>query len=181
MAPKSKPKAMLSSKGVKRKHGFSFGKTYFLEIQWVRVGRKKRSKIDVKNATETERLGNLILIDFDRFGSHLGLPKRSQDAQKSMLKCHQNLISFLKPLGKPFFRPKSRQDAPAPQIAAEDGVGPGLLEEDLGGGKPDVQALRTFESRTGPKKICGSSISHALPRWAADSRRLRLGTAAPVD
>ena len=39
-------------------------KTYFLEIQWVEVGSKNRSKIDVKNDVETERLGNSILIDF---------------------------------------------------------------------------------------------------------------------
>ena len=65
-------------------------------------------------------------------------PKRSQDAQKSMLKRHQNLISFRRPLGTQFFRPKSRQEAPAPQIAAEDGVGPRLLGEDLGGGRQET-------------------------------------------
>ena len=112
---------------------------------------------------------------FDRFGSHLGLPKRSHDGQKSMLKWHQNLISFGRPLGTRLFRPKRRQDAPAPQIAAEDGVGPCLLGEDLGGGSPDVQAPRTFESRTGSKKISGRfeedlvlPIQHAVPSWAAD-------------
>ena len=35
------------------------------------------------------------------------------------------------------FRAKGRQDAPAPQIAAEDGVGPRLLGEDLGGGRQE--------------------------------------------
>ena len=70
-----------------------------------------------------------------------------------MLKWHQNLISFWRPLGTRFVRPKRRQDAPAPQIAAEDGVGPGLLGEDLGGGSPDVQTPRTFESRTWSKKM----------------------------
>ena len=75
---------------------------------------------------------------FDRFGSHLGRPKRSQDAQKSMLKRYQNLNSFWKPLGTRLFRPKSRQEAPAPQIAAEDEVGPGLLGEDLGGGNKNL-------------------------------------------
>ena len=65
LAPKSKPKSMLSSKGVfLKKLCFSLGKTYFLEIQWVEVGSKNRSKIDVKNDAETERLGNSILIDF---------------------------------------------------------------------------------------------------------------------
>ena len=42
---------------------FSKGKTYFLEFQWVEVG-KTSIKIDVKNDAETERLGNSILIDF---------------------------------------------------------------------------------------------------------------------
>ena len=37
-----------------------------------------------------------------------------------------------------FFRPKRRQDAPAPQIAAADGVLPGLLGEDLGGGRQET-------------------------------------------
>ena len=76
-----------------------------------------------------------FLSIFDGFGSHLGLPKRGQDGEKSMLKWYQNLISFGRPLGTRLFRPKSRQEAPAPQIAAEDGVGPRLLGEDLGGGR----------------------------------------------
>ena len=54
-----------------------------------------------------------------------------------MLKWHQNLISFGRPLGRRLFRHKSRQEAPAPQIAAEDGVGLGLLGEDLGGGRQE--------------------------------------------
>ena len=43
---------------------FFTGKPNFLEIQWVEVASKNRSKIDVKNDAETERLGNSILIDF---------------------------------------------------------------------------------------------------------------------
>ena len=61
------------------------------------------------------------------------------------------------------------------------------MGEDLGGGSPDVQAPRTFESRTGSKKISGrfeedldGLIPHAVPGWAADCGRLRLGTAALV-
>ena len=79
-----------------------------------------------------------FLLIFDGFGSHLGPPKRSQDAKKSMLKGHQNLISFGKPLGTRLFRSKSRQDAKTPQIAAEDGVGPGPVGEDLGGGNKNL-------------------------------------------
>ena len=34
------------------------------EVQGVEVGSKHRSKIDVKNDAETEKLGNSMLIDF---------------------------------------------------------------------------------------------------------------------
>ena len=108
------------------------------------------------------------------FGKHLGPPKRSQDAPKSMLKGHQKLISFGRPLGTRLFRPKRRQDAPAPQIAAEDGVGPGLLGKDLGWGN------KNLSSRTGRYQELGFGrtwkfeedlhvpVPHAVPGWAAD-------------
>ena len=65
MAPKSKPKSMLSSKdGFLKKLRFSLRKIYFFEIRGVEVGSKNRSKIDVKNDAETEGLGNSIFIDF---------------------------------------------------------------------------------------------------------------------
>ena len=60
---------------------------------------------------------------------------------------------FLKASWNAIFQLKRRQDAKTPQIAAEDGVGPGPVGEDLGGGKPDVQTPRTFESRIGSKKM----------------------------
>ena len=41
---------------------FPLRKTYFLEIQWVEVGKKNR--FDVKIDAETERLENAFLIDF---------------------------------------------------------------------------------------------------------------------
>ena len=63
MAPKSKPKSMLSSKGVFLKKKFLRENNLF-EIQWVEVGSKNRSKTDVKNNAETERLRNSMLIDF---------------------------------------------------------------------------------------------------------------------
>ena len=54
-------------------------------------------------------------------------------------------------------------------------------------GKTDVQAPRTFEPRTWSKKMdlegqedLDRMIQHAVPGWAADSGRLRLGIAAPV-
>ena len=95
MAPKSKPKSMLSSKGgFLKKPCFSLGKIHFFEIQGVEVETKNRSKIDIKNDAEQKASETRFLSIFDRFGSHLGPPKRSQDAQKSMLKGHQNLIGF---------------------------------------------------------------------------------------
>ena len=65
MAPKSKPKSLLSSKDdFFKKPYFSLGKIHCFEIQGVEVGSKNRSKIDVKNDAETEGLGNSIFIDF---------------------------------------------------------------------------------------------------------------------
>ena len=65
LAPKSMPKSMLSSKGgFKKKTRFSLGKIHFFEIRGVEVRTKNRSKNDVKNDAETERLRNLIFIDF---------------------------------------------------------------------------------------------------------------------
>ena len=65
LAPKSKPKSMLSSKGgFLKKPRFSLRKIHFFEIQGVEVGSKNRSKIDIKNDAETEGLGNSIFIDF---------------------------------------------------------------------------------------------------------------------
>ena len=107
-----------------------------------------------------------FLSSFNGFGSHLGPPKRSQDAQKSMLKRHQNLISFGRPLGPRFFRPKSRQEPPAPQIAAEDGVGPELLGEDLGGGRQGP--LRRRIRKEIRRRIRGAGVSDS-------TRRPRLG------
>ena len=63
-------------------------------------GSKLEAKIHQKSMSKTMRKQRgsetRFLQIFDGFGRHLGLPKRSQDAQKSMLKGHQNLISFLK-------------------------------------------------------------------------------------
>ena len=109
-----------------------------------------------------------FLSILDGFGSHLGLPKRSQDAQKSMLNKHQNLISFGRPLGTRFFRPKSRQEAPAPQIAAEDGVGPDLLGEDLGGGRQEPLRRRIRKGMRRRIRRPGGLVQHAVPGWAAD-------------
>ena len=104
-----------------------------------------------------------FLSTFDGFGRHLGLPKRSQDAQKSMLKRHQNLISFWRPLGTRLFRPKRRQDAPAPQITAEDGVGPRLLGEDLGGGNKNLREEESRRRMGGRIRRPRVLVSHADP------------------
>ena len=107
LAPKSKPKSMLSSKGVFLK------KSIFLleKLSFLRSSGSKLEQKSIKNRS-SKRYGNRkarkLNFDsiFDRFGSHLGSPKRSQDAQKSMLNWHQNLIGFWRPLGTPFFQPR---------------------------------------------------------------------------
>ena len=59
-----------------------------------------RPKINQKSILKTMRKQKAsetrFLSIFVGIGSHLGPPKRSQDAQKSMLKGRQNLINFLK-------------------------------------------------------------------------------------
>ena len=56
---------MLSSKGsFLKKLYFSIGEIHFFDIKGAQVGSKNRRKIDVKNDTETEGLGNSIFIDF---------------------------------------------------------------------------------------------------------------------
>ena len=68
---------------------------HFFEIQGVEVGSKNPSKIDVTKTMRKQKASETRFLSiFDGFGSHLGPPKRSQDAQKSMLKGHQNLINF---------------------------------------------------------------------------------------
>ena len=138
-----------------------------------------------KTMREQKGLKTQFWAIFDRFGSHLGPPKRSQDVEKSMLKWHQNWFSFGRPLGTRFFRSKRRQDALAPQIAAEDGVGPSLLGEDLGGGRQTFKLQDELMSGTWLwKGLEGQEdldriVQHAVPV----GRRiggLRLGTAAPV-
>ena len=82
-----------------------------------------------------------------------------------MLKWHQNLISFGRPLGRRLFRHKRRQEAPAPQIAAEDEVGRGPVGEDLGGG------TRTSEKKN-PERDEKKNPETWHPR---STRRPRLG------
>ena len=77
---------------------------------------------------------------------------------------------FWKPLGTRLFRPKRRQEAPAPQIAAEDGVSPGLLGKDLGWGNKNLSSRtgRYQELAFGRTGDLDRIISHADPGWAAD-------------
>ena len=81
---------------------------------------------------------------------------------------------FLKASWNATFRPKSRQDVPAPQIAAEDGVGRGPVGEDLGGGKPETDSQNlgfgslALEGLRKGQEDLGWTIQHAVPSWAAD-------------
>ena len=85
-----------------------------------------------------------------------------------MLTWHQNLIGFWRPLGTRFFRLKRRQDAKTPQIAAEDGVGPGPVGEDLGGGSPDFKLQEPLNQEVDEKR-------YPEPWYAYLTRRPRLG------
>ena len=85
-----------------------------------------------------------------------------------MLKWHQNLISFGRPLGRRLFRHKRRQEAPAPQIAAEDEVGPDLLGEDLGGGTRTSEKKNPEGDMRKDKQNWAVPVQHAVPGWAAD-------------
>ena len=110
LAPKSKPKSMLSSKGrFLKKPCFSLGKIHFFEIQWVEVGSKNRSKIDVKNDAETEGLGNSIFIDFwwiwEPSWPSKTVPRRSKIDVETASKFDR----FLKASWKATFSAKKRQ------------------------------------------------------------------------
>ena len=72
-------------------------------------------------------------------------------------------------------RRESRHPPASPRIAAEDGVHTGLLGEDLGGGKPDVQTPRRVAVKNLALEGLGSfeedlviPIPHAVPGWAVD-------------
>ena len=90
-----------------------------------------------------------------------------------MLKWHQNLITLGRPLGTRLFRPKRRQYAPAPQIAAADGVGPGLLGEDLGGGNKNLREEESRRRMGGRIRRPRVLVSHADP----EGRRIVEGCA----
>ena len=61
-----------------------------------------------------------------------------------------------------------RQDAKTPQIAAEDGVGPGPVGEDLGGGSPDFKLQEPLNQEVDEKR-------YPEPLYACLTRRPRLG------
>ena len=65
LAPKSRPKSILSSKDVfLKKHCFSLGKIHFFDINGVQVRSKKRSKIDQNLKS---KMGCLLASIFDAF------------------------------------------------------------------------------------------------------------------
>ena len=114
--------------------------------------------------------GTRFLSIFGGFGRHLGPPKRSQDAPKSMLKRHQNLISFWRPLGTSFFRPKRRQEREHLQnlrAARRNAQPPG---EDLGGGR---QNLREEESGKKNPETSAQPSSTPTPLGGGSLRAFR--------
>ena len=88
----------------------------------------------------------LLFSIFDGFGSHLGLPKRSQDAQKLMLKWQQ------KASRNTSFSAQERQDASGPHVLESAWRNVQVAWGGLRRGKTDVQAPRTFESGTWSKE-----------------------------
>ena len=75
---------------------------------------------------------------------------------------------FWKPLGTRLFRPKRRQEAPAPQIAAEKGVHPELLGKDLGWGTRASEKSGTWLKDLAVRRRPGDCGSTRRPGWAAD-------------
>ena len=139
LAPKSKPKSMLSSQGLfLKKPCFSLGKTYFLGIQWVEVGSNNRSKIDVKNDAETERLGNPILIHFLSILEPSWPPKTEPRRSKIDVEKASKFDQFLEAFWNAIFSAQERkrcardgQDEGGPAECAASGRGFGRRNPDL--------------------------------------------------
>ena len=143
-----------------------------MEIQWLEVWSKNRSKIDVKNDAETERLGNSILIDFwsiwDPSWPSKTEPRRSKiDVEKASKIAHSSKAPW-----NTVFSAKNAKDAPQ-MVKFESALrSAGRLGEDLGGGRQEP--LRTLALGGWLWKDLealaelGPAIQHAVPRWAAD-------------
>ena len=116
--------------------------THFFEIQGVEVGSKNQSKIDVKNDAETERLRNLILIDFSSIWELSWASKKEPRRSKIDVEKASKFKQFLKASWNATF---SAQEPPRGASAADrrrrwSRPGPG------GGG------LRRGKTRTSEKK-----------------------------
>ena len=114
MAPKSKPKSMLSSKGVfLKKPCFSVGKIRFFDIQWVEVGSKNRSKNGIQDGVHLGIDFRPILVDSgSQVGRENGVkinPKRhrNNDAKKKGTKAPRRVQARIQGPGS---RPGSRED-----------------------------------------------------------------------
>ena len=117
MAPKSRPKSMLSSKGCfLKKPCFSLGKIHFFEIQGIEVESKNRLKTDVKNDAETEGLGNSIFIDFGWISEPSWPSKTEPRRSKIDVEMASKFDQFLKASWNAIF---SAQEAPRRASAAD--------------------------------------------------------------
>ena len=169
MAPKSTPKSMLSSKGgFSKKPCFSIGKTYIFEIRGFEVGIKNRSKIDVKNDTETERLGNSILIDFCSILEPSWASKTEPRRSKIDVEKASKFDQFLKASWNSIF---SAQEAPRGASAVFRRCGRSRPEATGGGfrrGKqePPRRRIRKEDGRKDSETSCARLARR--PRWAAD-------------
>ena len=87
-----------------------------MEIQEVEVGSKNRSKIDVKNDAERERLGNAILIDFAPIWEPSWLPEAEPRRSKIDVERASKFDQFLKASWNTIF---SAQEPPRRASAAD--------------------------------------------------------------
>ena len=91
------------------------------EIQWVEVGSKNRSKIDVKNDAERERLRNSILIDFGPIWEPSWLPKTKPRGSKIDVEMASKFDNFLKASWNAIFLAKRRQKSESGRIRGRPG------------------------------------------------------------
>ena len=108
-----------------------------------------------------------FLSIFDRYGSHLGLPKRSQDAHKSMLKRHSKFDHFLRASWNTIFSAKTHQDAIRPPVLESARRNVQVAWGGVRRGKADVQAPRRVDVKNFALEGLGkkaNSRSHSTRR-----------------
>ena len=104
----------------------------FFEIQGVEVGIKTRSKINIKNHAETEKLRNPILIGFWSILDPSWPPKTEPRRSKIDVEMPSKFDTSLKASWNAIFSAKMRQDARGSPAGMGLGVGPAECAGRLG-------------------------------------------------